>query len=202
MVRTKKLASVSQESKNCKFCEALESYREIYTAGNSSLADPELGPYMHEYTAALVIRSWFRARGKRSAGRSTDYRHQGLGYQLNYCPECGRSLKKTTEDMMQEIKWNYVEKDGNPKEAGIYLVIIIYPEHFYGTDTGRKIAEVGTREFADAKKYGSVWRMDDQPETGLVWMEETGSVSGEYVYAWAPVELTKDMLPEGVEIAE
>lgn len=29
---------------------------------------------------------------KRHAGRTTDYRNRGIGYKLNYCPECGRKL--------------------------------------------------------------------------------------------------------------
>lgn len=30
---------------------------------------------------------------KRQAGRTVDYRNQGLGYKLNYCPECGRKIR-------------------------------------------------------------------------------------------------------------
>ena len=81
--------------KKCNFCEALEDYREVQAAGNKYRETyPGLGPYMHEYTVAIVIHSWFKALGKRSAGRSTDYRNQGLGYELNFCPECGKMINK------------------------------------------------------------------------------------------------------------
>ena len=81
---------------NCKFCEALEVHRDIYEAGNRYReTDPGLGPYMHEYTVALVIRSWFKTMGKRNAGRTTCYRYRGIGYELNFCPECGKIINKT-----------------------------------------------------------------------------------------------------------
>lgn len=73
----------------CKFCENLESYKRLN--GNRE-PDPELGRYKSEYGAALVIRNWYEKQGKKSAGRSTDYRYRGIGYKLNYCPECGRKL--------------------------------------------------------------------------------------------------------------
>lgn len=49
-------------------------------------------------------------------------------------------------------KWNYVEKDGNPTKAGVYWVTLIYPEWKEGQKTGKYIAEVDTRYFADLKK--------------------------------------------------
>lgn len=49
-------------------------------------------------------------------------------------------------------QWNYVEKDGNPKMAGLYWVTLIYPERKDGKKTGKFMAEVDTRYFADLDK--------------------------------------------------
>lgn len=68
----------------CKFCEGLEMWKSI----NQRNKD-----FAYEYKTAIVIRSWFKEHGKRSASRITDYRWRGIGYKLNYCPECGRKLK-------------------------------------------------------------------------------------------------------------
>ena len=78
----------------CKFCGALMSWKQIDEFYKVTVPDPELGKYCCEYTAALVIRHWYSKKGKRSAGRTTDYRHMGLGFKLNYCPECGRRLMR------------------------------------------------------------------------------------------------------------
>lgn len=40
-----------------------------------------------------------------------------------------------------EKQWNYVEKDGNPKEAGTYWVTLIYPAWEF--DGGKNGEEVG-----------------------------------------------------------
>ena len=71
----------------CKFCSNLFEHKK------RSYTDPELGKWKQEYTVALVIHSWYEKRGKKSASRTTDYRNKGLGYKLNYCPECGVKLK-------------------------------------------------------------------------------------------------------------
>lgn len=44
-----------------------------------------------EITVAMVIRTYYPGH-KRQASRTTDYRSQGCGYKLNYCPECGKKL--------------------------------------------------------------------------------------------------------------
>ena len=103
---------------------------------------------------------------------------------------------------MHKMNWNYVAKDGNPKKEGVYLAILIFPEYINGKETGRQFAEFGAREFADAKKYGTGWVMDDQPDTGLAWIGETGDTVGEYVYAWASIDASEEMLPEGVTFAQ
>lgn len=73
-------------------------------------------------------------------------------------------------------KWNYVEKDGNPTKAGVYWVTLIYPEWKEGQKTGKYIAEVDTRYFADLKKEPDCkeWIMSGQPEGDFAWTEQTG----------------------------
>lgn len=75
----------------CKFCEAMKVNRQCDEITQS----PDEFPYgkrMSEYTVAIVKRHWYSKRGKRTASRTVDYRHMGLGYKLNYCPECGRKM--------------------------------------------------------------------------------------------------------------
>lgn len=87
------------EQKQCKFCEALERNKRANGIINYN-QDPEerksLGKYMTAYTVALVVHNWYKEHGKRTAGRSTDYRCRGLGYSLNYCPECGRKVQEVS----------------------------------------------------------------------------------------------------------
>ena len=74
----------------CKFCESLAEHKQIE---NFWLDRKDKEPFKYEYTVALVIKEWLPSKGKRRAGRTTDYRYQGLGYKLNFCPECGRKVK-------------------------------------------------------------------------------------------------------------
>lgn len=78
-------------------------------------------------------------------------------------------------------QWNYVEKDGNPKKAGLYWVTLIYPERKDGKKTGKFMAEVDTRYFADLDKESDLrgLTMDGEPDSGFAWTEECGSISGE-----------------------
>lgn len=78
-------------------------------------------------------------------------------------------------------QWNYVEKDGNPKKAGLYWVTLIYPERKDGKKTGKFMAEVDTRYFADLDKEPDLrgLTMDGEPDSGFAWTEECGSISGE-----------------------
>lgn len=102
-------------------------------------------------------------------------------------------------------QWNYVEKDGNPKEPGTYWVTLIYPAwEFEGGKTEKKLAEVTLRYFADLDKEPELrgWVMNDEPESGLAWTEESGSIKGEKVYAWMPLcDIKIADLPAGVEKA-
>lgn len=99
-------------------------------------------------------------------------------------------------------QWNYVEKDGNPEKAGLYWVTLIYPERKDGKKTGKFMAEVDTRYFADLDKESDLrgLTMDGEPDSGFAWTEECGSISGERVHAWMPMEdIRIAELPEGVE---
>lgn len=47
----------------------------------------------YKYSVALVTRLFVKGiRGY--SGRNVDYRNLGCGYELNYCPECGKPLKR------------------------------------------------------------------------------------------------------------
>jgi hypothetical protein len=87
---------MNEELKPCAFCEAYKTHCQVDSI-NDKYQDKEdlekYGKYMHVYTVALVQHHWYKKLGKRSAGRSTDYRNKGLGFKLNFCPECGRRLK-------------------------------------------------------------------------------------------------------------
>ena len=79
----------------CKFCEAMQSNHQIMKIARSWATEYELqkyGKYMIEYSVAIVKRTWHKKNGKRHASRTVQYRNKGIGYKLNYCPECGRKL--------------------------------------------------------------------------------------------------------------
>jgi len=73
----------------CVFCERFELHKKL----ENFWVEKDDEPSKYEYTVALVIKQWLPSKGKKNAGRTTDYRNQGLGYKLNFCPECGRKTK-------------------------------------------------------------------------------------------------------------
>ena len=75
----------------CAFCEAYETQKKIY-AFKDQHPEYYFEQTFYEITVAMVTREWTKSKGKARAGRTTDYRFRGLGYKLNYCPECGRKL--------------------------------------------------------------------------------------------------------------
>ena len=80
----------------CKFCEAMKKNRQVEEISRSWATDDELkhyGKYMVEYTVAIVKRKWYQKTGKRKTGRTVEYRYRGLGFKLNYCPECGADMR-------------------------------------------------------------------------------------------------------------
>lgn len=79
----------------CKFCETMQTNYQCDAICKSWSTEDELskyGAYMHEYSVAIVKRSWYRKMGKKHSGRTVEFRYRGLGFALNYCPECGRKL--------------------------------------------------------------------------------------------------------------
>lgn len=79
-------------TETCQFCEALQRNKNIRAFYNDRQKKEGKERIYEDYTVALVIRSYVKGK-KRTAGRTTDYRNQGIGYKLNFCPECGRALK-------------------------------------------------------------------------------------------------------------
>ena len=88
------MLSILSVIRMCKFCERLGSLKQVYQFLNKHDKKQGEEKIKHEYTVALVTHSWLPSKGKKRASRSTDYRNQGLGYKLNFCPECGRNLRK------------------------------------------------------------------------------------------------------------
>lgn len=77
---------------NCRFCESYDLHKRVGEfKQDRGLYDEE---WNQELTAALVIHDWTKRQGKKNAARTTDYRYRGLGFKLNYCPECGKKLKE------------------------------------------------------------------------------------------------------------
>ena len=100
--------------------------------------------------------------------------------------------------------WKYVQKDGNPEEAGPYTVVLIHDDGTYSDDdvftpSGKVLANIEQRWFYPAKKNDE-WPMKDQPKEGLAWHMECGSYANEWVYAWLPEErqYPEVELPDGV----
>jgi len=69
---------------DCKFCEKLELYKDLRKETSDEFGE--------DYAVALVVRTWHKPQGKRAAGRTMSFRYRGLGWKLNYCPECGKKL--------------------------------------------------------------------------------------------------------------
>ena len=72
----------------CKFCEAMERHWRLEVALQKEEPDFE-----YRYSVAIV-RRLFKKGVNGCRGSSTDYRSRGCGYDLNYCPECGRKLTR------------------------------------------------------------------------------------------------------------
>lgn len=76
----------------CKFCEAMKVNRQCDEIDQSP-NELTYGKHMSEYTVAIVAHHWYSKMGKRTASRTIYFRHRGLGYKLNYCPECGAKME-------------------------------------------------------------------------------------------------------------
>ncbi len=98
----------------CKFCEAMADNKEVEKTARSWATDAELkqfGRWMTEYTVAILKRSWYQKKGKKNASRTIQYRSNGLGFELNFCPECGRKLRLS----------NYNEQSARIKVTNLQL---------------------------------------------------------------------------------
>ena len=81
----------------CKFCDGIAIIKDRHKIVSELDTDTEMakyGKYMQELTVAIVDRTWYQKQGKKMASRTVHFRNQGIGYALNFCPECGRSLKR------------------------------------------------------------------------------------------------------------
>lgn len=77
----------------CVFCREYQGKRNVYQFIRKHPEYYGADSYLqHDITVAMVIRT-YRSGYKRNAAREIDYRYQGCGYKLNYCPECGKLLK-------------------------------------------------------------------------------------------------------------
>ena len=87
------------------------------------------------------------------------------------------------EALSKQLKdeWKYIEKDGNPKEMGTYYCLVVAPSKYNGKTI--PYYEYDLRWFGEGET-AQAWKMDGQPDSGLVWTEQTGSMQGEQVYAW------------------
>lgn len=68
----------------CVFCKSYKLSKDLDQEYNSQT-------FRYAYKVALIRHS--QKIGEREyRGRITDYNTRGIGYKLNYCPECGRKL--------------------------------------------------------------------------------------------------------------
>lgn len=75
---------------DCRTCEALQSLKQCHREINRERRARGQKPAKSKLTAAVVDRTY--------RGRSTYYSTgNGRRIPLNYCPECGRYLKRTTK---------------------------------------------------------------------------------------------------------
>lgn len=88
-------------------------------------------------------------------------------------------------------EWKYIEKDGNPKEIGTYYCLVVAPSEYNGKTI--PYYEYDLRWFGKGET-AQAWKMDGQPDSGLVWTEQTGSMQGEQVYAWRELPDTSNCL--------
>lgn len=86
-----------KKAQKCAFCEAIDSYRimDAISVTNAKKRPEELEQYgvpKSSYSVAIVRRMWWSKIGKKGTRGSADFRRRGMGYKLNFCPECGRKI--------------------------------------------------------------------------------------------------------------
>lgn len=67
----------------CKYLTEMHAFDRIRENGNPMLH--------HDYHALILQRSWNDMTGTAHAGTMT-HKPKAVGFDLNYCPECGRKL--------------------------------------------------------------------------------------------------------------
>lgn len=113
----------------CNFCESLESYKRSIKISNRQI-DPEYGRLMQDITVAFVVRNWYEKIGtRRTCGRAVGFKQRGVGFKLNYCPECGRRLTRTKKGSIDQAindlrnRYEYAKADSaiiNPVAYALY----------------------------------------------------------------------------------
>ncbi|MCR5704225.1 MAG: hypothetical protein K6G85_06345 [Eubacterium sp.] len=105
--------------------------------------------------------------------------HENTNFEIGY--EQMTALDMAINALKEQAEWKYVEKDGNPKEMGTYYCLVVAPSEYNGKTI--PYYEYDTRWFGEGET-AQAWKMEGQPDSGLVWTEQTGSMQGEQVYAW------------------
>ena len=82
------------ELKSCNFCDRLNLAKWVEAVIAADRKGEKMPRIYREYKVAIVQRSWTKEKGKRNSSRSIFYKNRGVGFDLNYCPECGRKLKQ------------------------------------------------------------------------------------------------------------
>ncbi len=119
------------------------------------------------------------------------YIHNSTGEDDEYAIAVNTALDIAINALKEQTEWKYVEKDGNPKEKGTYYCLVVAPSEYNGKTIPHY--EYDTRWLGEGKT-AQAWKMDGQPDSGLVWTEQTGSMLGEQVYAWRELPDTETCL--------
>mgnify|MGYP006991699888 CR=1 FL=1 len=77
----------------CEFCRVMANNRRFDKVAKKNFPD-----ISQRYSVAIVQRTFVKGR-RGSQGRTTDYRYRGIGYKLNYCPECGAKMDGGKNDV-------------------------------------------------------------------------------------------------------
>ena len=85
--------------------QSLEGLYPFLARGENPVNEVEQRAY-DEYQAALAKRWWVKAKGKRSAQLVLHIknRRSQMGFKLNYCPECGKDLRKRKNSHAEDIR--------------------------------------------------------------------------------------------------
>lgn len=91
LVLERKETEEGKKEIGCEFCRAYQSWKRAEYITNRYAEIEEKNN--QELNCAIVVRTWTKSKGKRNASRITDYRYRGIGYKLNFCPQCGTDLR-------------------------------------------------------------------------------------------------------------